>query len=309
MRLLVTGARGQLGWELTRSLAPLGDLIAVDRQALDLAQLEMIAPAVRGFAPDVIVNAAAYTAVDRAEEEHALACRINGDAVGILADEAARSGALLIHYSTDYVFDGRKTAPYREDDSVAPLNAYGRSKLQGEAAIQASSCDWLVFRTTWVYAARGNNFLCSILRLAADRDSLRIVADQHGAPTAARYLADMTAHIIRTAQQERAEDRFSSGLYHMTASGSTTWHGFATAIVDGARRHSHAPPLNVRTIEPIMSHEYPTAALRPANSMLDNAKLARRFALYQTAWQDMLKTTLEDAFAATGANRPSGTPA
>lgn len=297
MKLLVTGATGQLGWELTRSLAPLGQVIAVDRAALDLARLETIAPAIRAFAPDVIVNAAAYTAVDRAEHEEALACRINGEAVGILADEAARCGALLIHYSTDYVFDGRKTEAYREDDPVSPLNVYGRSKLQGEAAIQASSCDWLLFRTTWVYGPRGHSFLQSILRLASDRDNLRIVADQRGAPTSARSLADMTAHIIRTAQIERADGNFASGLYHMTAGGSTTWHGFATAIVEGARKQARAPSLNVRTIESIMTHEYPTAASRPANSMLDNTKLARRFALHQTPWQDGLKVTLEDAFA------------
>lgn len=297
MRLLVTGATGQLGWELTRSLRPLGQVFALDRAALDLARLETIAPAIRAFAPDVIVNAAAYTAVDRAEQEEAMACRINGEAVAILADEAARCGALLIHYSTDYVFDGEKAEPYREDDPVAPLNVYGRSKLLGETAIQASSCDWLVIRTTWVYAPRGNNFLQSILRLSMDRDTLRIVADQHGAPTSARTLADMTAHIVRTAQHERAGARFASGLYHMSAGGSTTWYGFATAIVAGARAQVRAPSLKVRSIDPITTDEYPTAASRPANSMLDNAKLAQRFRLYQTAWQDELERTLQDAFA------------
>ena len=275
MRLLVTGARGQVGWELTRSLMPLGEVVALDRARLDLADLANLASTVRSVHPDVIVNAAAYTAVDRAETEEDLATRINGDAVGILAEAAAECGALLVHYSTDYVFDGSKSAPYDESDATAPLNAYGRSKLRGEEAIRHSSCDWLIFRTTWVYGARGNNFLQTILRLARDRDMLRIIADQHGAPTPARFLADVTVHVVQRALRERQTNDFVPGLYHLSAAGETTWHGFASAIVEAARQSTNPPPIATRRIEAIGTDEYPTAATRPRNSMLDQRALRR----------------------------------
>ena len=297
MRLLVTGANGQLGWELARSLAPLGDVDALTRDTLDLADLASIAPAVRDRHPDVIVNAAAYTAVDRAESEEALATRVNGEAVGVLADEAKRCGALVVHYSTDYVFDGRKDAPYLETDRPSPLNAYGRSKLAGEEALRRSDADWLAFRTTWVYGPRGSNFLQTILRLAAERETLSIVADQRGAPTTARFLADATAHAIRSATAERRDGRFASDLLHLTADGETTWHGFATAIVDEARALGRGAAPRVRTIAAIGSADYRTAAARPLNSMLDNTRFIERFDLHRPHWQAGMKATLQEVLA------------
>ena len=295
MRLVVTGANGQLGWELVRSLSPLGEVIALARNDLDLARLETIAPTLRELRPDVLVNAAAYTAVDHAEEDEALASRINGEAVGILAGEAARCGAMMVHYSTDYVFDGRKTAPYTETDPVAPLNAYGRSKLQGERAVQDSSAAWLIFRTTWVYGARGQNFLRTVLRLAGEREALRIVADQRGAPTGARLIAEMTAHAIRAAQIERRRGSFVSGLYHLSAAGDTTWHGFASAIVEGLRDIGASGAVKTKTIEAIRSEDYPARAPRPKNSLLDNTRLIERFDLYRPDWRHTLTTTLQEA--------------
>ena len=297
MRLVVTGASGQLGWELARSLAPLGEVVALTRGELDLARLDTIGPKLRELQPDVIVNAAAYTAVDQAESDEALASRINGEAVGIMADEAARAGALLIHYSTDYVFDGQKTAPYTETDAVAPLNAYGRSKLQGELAIQNSSAAWMIFRTTWVYGARGQNFLRTIWRLAGERETLRIVADQRGAPTGARLIAEISAHAIRAAQIERRNGKFVPGLYHLSADGQTTWHGFATAIVEQLRELAPNDFVKTTSIEAIASKDYPVPARRPNNSLLDNSKLTDRFDLYRPDWRQTLTTTLQDALA------------
>ncbi|HRP98257.1 MAG TPA: dTDP-4-dehydrorhamnose reductase, partial [Rhodocyclaceae bacterium] len=202
MRLMVTGATGQVGFELARSLMPLGEVVALDRRACDLAQPLSLAAVVTRVAPDVIVNAAAYTAVDRAEAEEALATTINAEAPAVLAGAARAAGALLVHYSTDYVFDGAKAGAWREDDAVAPLNAYGRSKLAGERAIAASGCDHLILRTSWVYAARGANFVRTMLRLGAERERLAVVADQLGAPTWARNIADATAHVVAAAQRE-----------------------------------------------------------------------------------------------------------
>ena len=297
MRFVVTGTNGQVGWELARSLSPLGEVIALTRADLDLAQLETIAPTLRALQPDVLVNAAAYTAVDLAENNEALASRVNGEAVGVLAGEAARCGALLVHYSTDYVFDGQKAAPYVETDPVAPLNAYGRSKLQGERAIQDSSAAWLIFRTTWVYGSRGQNFLRTILRLAGERETLRIVADQRGAPTGARLIADMTAHALRAALVETRRGDFASGLYHLSADGATTWHGFASAIVERLRGMGAGRAVITKTIEAIAADDYPTAALRPKNSLLDNTQLVERFELCRPDWRETLRTTLEEALA------------
>jgi dTDP-4-dehydrorhamnose reductase len=289
MRLLVTGAHGQVGWELARSLAPLGDVAALTRADLDLADLDRIANVVRALSPDVIVNAAAYTAVDRAESEPALANTVNGDAVGLLADEARRSGALLVHYSTDYVFDGVKQGAYVETDAIAPINAYGRSKALGEAAIAASGCRGYVLRTTWVYGARGNNFLQTIRRLAGERDLLRVVADQHGAPTSARYIADATAQIVRQLTIEK-RDRAEPGVYHLTAEGQTTWHGFAEAIVAGLRNLDAT--LRVKSIEPIQSDAYATVAKRPTNSVLYNGRCTQSFGIYRPDWADLLDQVL-----------------
>lgn len=293
MRLMVTGATGQVGWELARSLMPLGEVIALDRQRCDLSRPETLAALVREIAPDVIVNAAAYTAVDRAEGEEALATRINGEAVGALAEAARSRGALLVHYSTDYVFDGRKAAPYAEDDAVAPLNAYGRSKLAGEAAIAAVDCDHLILRTTWVFAARGANFVRTMLRLGAERETLRVVADQIGAPTWARNIADATAHIVGRAQAERMQGAFHSGIFHLASRGETSWHGFAEAIF-AAARNLLPEAMKVDTVEAITSADYPVPAARPCNSRLALERLEARFGVVMPDWRDALMRCLED---------------
>jgi len=246
-------------------------VIATDRATLDLADPDAIRRAVREAKPGVIVNAAAYTAVDKAESEPGLALRINGEAPGILAAEAARAGALLVHYSTDYVFDGAKDAPYVEDDPTGPVNAYGRSKLEGERAILASGCRHLVLRTSWVYAPRGRNFMLTILRAAREQPELRVVDDQVGAPTSAQAIAGATQALI-------AAD--AGGLYHLSAAGRTSWHGFATAIVQGA---GLATP-----VLPIPTAQYPTPARRPRNSLLDNARLQEDFGIALPGWRELL---------------------
>ncbi|MFC6522058.1 dTDP-4-dehydrorhamnose reductase [Undibacterium arcticum] len=281
MRLLVTGANGQVGWELARSLMPLGEVIAVDRARCDLSRPDTIAALIQDIRPDVVVNAAAYTAVDKAEQEEALATVINGTAVGVLAQEARKANALLIHYSTDYVFDGSKDKPYVEDDVPNPVNAYGRSKLAGEIAIRQAACDYLILRTTWVYAARGNNFVKTILRLARERDELSIVADQFGAPTWARNIADATAHMIRQASLERRAEQFTSGIFNLTNSGKTTWHGFAQAIVAAQSPAS----LKLTKLNPIPTTAYPLPAKRPANSCLDAGEFGKRFGLVMPSWE------------------------
>jgi len=258
MRLLVIGANGQIGWELTRSLMPLGHVGAMDRATCDLGQPESLPEIIRGAKPDVLVNAAGYTAVDKAEHEESLATLINATAVGVLAQAAHRIGALFVHYSTDYVFDGAKDGPYVEDDAPAPLNAYGRSKLAGETAVREAGGDHLILRTSWVYAARGQNFLRTILRRARKGEELRVVDDQVGAPTWARNVADATAHVIRQARQEQTRGRFRSDILHVTAAGSTSWHGFAQAIAHCARTPGPVP-----VVRPVASRDRPTAAIRP----------------------------------------------
>ncbi len=227
MKILLTGGNGQVGWELVRALLPLGEVITTNRAQANLSDLNNLRRTVQKYSADVIVNAAAYTAVDKAETEESLAFLINAEAPGILAEEAKKTGALLIHYSTDYVFDGTKISAYAEDDAPNPVNVYGQSKLAGEKAVQATGADYLILRTSWVYAARGHNFLKSVLRLAAEREELNIVADQIGSPTWARLIAEATAHIIRQSMIERHGGIFNSGLYHLTSHGETSWHGFA----------------------------------------------------------------------------------
>ena len=288
MKILLTGCAGQLGRELKRSLASLGEVVACDRRQIDLADPDAVRDAVRAIAPDAIVNAAAYTAVDKAENEADLAHTINAAAPTLLADEAARRGALLIHYSTDYVFDGRKALPYVESDPVNPLGAYGRSKLAGEAGIQLSGADHLIFRACWAYAARGANFLRTILRLAAEREELRVVADQVGAPTWARLIAEATAHALKQAMQERRDGQFESGVFHLAAAGETSWHGFASAIVAGRSG------LRVKAVTPITTAEYPLPAVRPANSRLNTDRFQHRFGLVLPDWRDGLQLCLED---------------
>lgn len=294
MKLLVTGANGQVGWELARSLMPLGDVIALDRSRCDLSRPAALAALIGELAPDVIVNAAAYTAVDRAESDETAATLINGAAPGELARVAKRSGALLVHYSTDYVFDGTKPAPYDEDDPVAPINAYGRSKLAGELAIRESGCDHLIFRTTWVFAARGGNFVRTMLRLGAERDSLQVVADQIGAPTWARNIADATALAVARAQAERQQHSFSSGVFNLASRGETCWHGFAETIFAAARAQLPGIGLKVAAVTPIPSSAYPTPAARPANSRLAPGKLQARFGIVMPRWDDALARCLDD---------------
>ncbi len=294
MKIVVTGATGQVGFELVRSLMPLGAVVALDRAACDLAEPGSAAAIVAGHSPDVIVNAAAYTAVDRAEAEDALALRINAEAPGAFARVARQAGALLVHYSTDYVFDGRSERPWTEEDAPAPINAYGRSKLAGERAIEAAGCDYLVLRTSWVYAARGENFLRTMLRLGVERECLRVVADQVGAPTWARNLADATALVVMGACAERRAGRFESATLHMSAAGRTSWHGFAEAIfADGAARVPGFSPV-VRLVEAIPSSAWPTPAARPAHSVLDCERLATRFGIRLPHWRQALVRCLEE---------------
>ena len=294
MRILLTGASGQIGWELARSMQPLGEVMACDRRRVDLSAPASLAALVESVRPQVIVNAAAYTAVDRAEQESALADTINGEAPGVLAAAARRAGALFVHYSTDYVFDGSGNAPRREDALVAPINAYGRSKLAGERTIAEAGGDWLVLRTSWIYASRGSNFVTTMLRLGAERESLRVVADQVGAPTSARLVSDATAQIVRQALVERAQGRFASEVLHLCAAGETSRHGFAQAIFGGWRELAGDDSLKVRRLTPIPSSEHPAPAARPLNSRLDCSRLARRYGICLPEWRIGLGLVLEE---------------
>jgi dTDP-4-dehydrorhamnose reductase len=289
VRILLTGANGQVGWELQRALAPLGEVIALDRSRLDLSRPDALRETVRAIAPDAIVNAAAYTAVDRAESEPELARAINAIAPGILAEEAHRLEAVLVHYSTDYVFDGTKPEPYTESDSPNPLSVYGRTKLEGERAIGASGCRHLTLRTSWVYGTRGSNFLLTMLRLARERRQLRIVDDQVGAPTWCREIAQATAALL--ARPDLAAPGID-GLYHLTASGATSWFGFARAIFESPEmvRLGVTPP----TLEAIPTSAYPTPAQRPANSRLDCARLERRAGVTPASWDAALAQCLAE---------------
>ena len=290
--ILLIGGGGQIGWELRQTLAPLGPICAPERSALDLASADTIRGAVRETAPGLIVNAGAYTAVDRAESEPDLAQAINGAAPGVLAEEAKRLGAALVHYSTDYVFDGRSTRPYREDDATGPINAYGRSKLAGEQAIAAVGCTCLILRTAWVYSSRRANFLRTMRGLAAEREELRIVDDQHGSPTWARSIAEATALILThcNAHSGPGELGERGGLYHLTAAGETTWFGFAEAIV--AKMREAGEPLSVARMTPVTTAEYPTPAARPVFSVLDCTKAIKAFAIALPDWRDQLRLCL-----------------
>jgi dTDP-4-dehydrorhamnose reductase len=286
MKILLLGSKGQVGWELQRSLAPLGELVALDRHGAnglcgDLAQPEALADTVRTLQPRVIVNAAAYTAVDKAEAEPELARLINAKAPAALAAEASRLGALLVHYSTDYVFDGSGSKPWTEADTPAPLNVYGQTKLEGEQAIALSGAAHLIFRTSWVYAARGGNFAKTMLRLAKERERLTVIDDQWGAPTGAELLADVSAHAIRhTLMRPEA-----SGLYHLAASGCTSWHAYASHVIERARALQPDAAWAVREIAPVPSSAFATAARRPHNSRLDTQLLSTTFGLQLPHWQ------------------------
>lgn len=295
MKILLLGKDGQVGWELQRSLAPLGELVALGRSGAsglcgDVADLQGLAQTVRQLRPDVIVNAAAHTAVDRAESEPELARTLNALAPEVLAQEAQALGALLVHYSTDYVFDGSGNAPRAETDAVAPLSVYGSSKLEGEQGIQAAGCSHLIFRTSWVYAARGGNFAKTMLRLAQEREELTVVDDQWGAPTGADLIADVTAHAIRHVLQ-RSQD---AGLYHLVAQGETNWHAYAGYVLEQARQIQPTLAIKVREIRPVPSSAFPTPAQRPQNSRLDAHKLQKTFSLQLPAWQQGVKRMLHE---------------
>ncbi|WP_132999176.1 dTDP-4-dehydrorhamnose reductase [Luteimonas arsenica] len=300
MRLLLLGANGQVGHALRRELAPLGEVVCTTRsgtlpdgtacERADFDQPSTLPALVERIAPDVVVNAAAYTAVDRAEEERDAAFRANAEAPAALAEACARRDALLVHYSTDYVFDGNGTRPWREDDATAPLGVYGASKLAGEDAVRGSAARHMVFRTAWVYGAHGHNFMRTMLRLGADRDELRVVADQVGTPTPARLIAQATAQAL-------AADPGASGLWHLTAAGSTSWHGFAEAIFSGAQARGLLP--KAPRVLPIATSEYPTPARRPAYSCLDIGRMQADFGTSFPDWHDALSSVLDEV-AATG---------
>ena len=285
MKILLYGKNGQLGWEQQRSLAPLGELVALDRHSAglcgDLSNLQGLAETVQCVRPDVIVNAAAHTAVDRAESEPELARTLNALAPGVLAQEAHKLGAWLVHYSTDYVFDGSGNTPWLESDVPAPLSVYGRTKLEGEQLIQAVCPRHLIFRTSWVYAARGGNFAKTMLRLAQERESLSVIDDQFGAPTGAELLADVSAHAIRQVLQ-RPQD---AGLYHLAASGETTWNRYAKHVLVQAERSQSAIKIVANEVKAVASSAFPTAATRPLNSRLDCSRLQATFGLSLPPWQ------------------------
>ena len=293
MRILLTGNTGQVGWELARALMPLGEVIAVDRNQADLTDLNALRAIVDEIQPNVIVNPAAYTAVDKAESESELAFRVNAEAPGVLAEEASKIGALLVHYSTDYVFDGSKVSPYTETDDTNPINVYGQSKLAGEQAIQAVGGDYLILRTSWVYASRGNNFLKTIMRLAAEREELKIVADQIGTPTWARLIAETTTHVIRQSVFEQQCSILNSTTYNLTASGETSWHGFAQKIVELAKEQGKSDLKN-RAMLPIPTSDYPLPAKRPANSRLSNDSLEQQFGLVMPSWDNALRLCMQE---------------
>lgn len=304
-RILLTGVSGQLGWELRRALMPLGDLVCTagpdqvlgGAEILDLSSAEETRAFVRRVAPDFIVNPAAYTRVDNAEDEATLARAINAEAPAILAEEARRCGALMVHYSTDYVFDGQASRPYNEHYPASPINVYGQTKLDGELAIQASGVPHLILRTSWLYGSRGNNFLLTILRIAARQGELRIVDDQTGAPTWARQVAEATAQVLsQAAQLGRAWLEERAGVYHLTASGATSWFGFARAILQQAQG-----PARAAKLVPIPTVDFPTRAARPTYSVLDCGKAASTFHLALSPWEEHLARVMEEVNSPAGA--------
>lgn len=295
MKILLLGKNGQVGWELQRSLAPLGEVIALDRQGRDdglcgnLEDIGGLLATVAKVSPDVIVNAAAYTAVDQAETESERAYAVNALAPAALANAAQKIGAWFIHYSTDYVFDGAGSQPWREADFPAPLNTYGQTKLEGEHAAQFCA-KHLIFRTSWVYAARGGNFAKTMLRLASERSTLNVIADQWGAPTGAELIADVTAHAIRAARHHAS----LSGIYHLAAAGETTWHGYANHVIEYVRARGVAFRVPPDAVCAIPTSSYPTPATRPLNSRLDTTKLQQAFDLWMPSWQRGVNRMLDE---------------
>jgi len=298
MKILLLGCDGQVGWELQRSLQPLGEVVALDFQsrdhAADFSKPDALAATVQAVRPDLIVNAAAHTAVDKAESEPGLAQAINADAPGVLARSAAACGAWLVHYSTDYVFDGSGDQPRDEDAPTGPLSVYGRTKLAGEMQIRASGCKHLILRTSWVYAARGGNFAKTMLRLAATKTELNVIDDQIGAPTGADLLADLTALMARAA---RAQPELA-GTYHAVAAGATSWHGYARLVIETARERGVALALPPDALRPIPTSAYPTPAPRPLNSRLDTRKLRERFDVNLPHWESGVRRLLSEILPA-----------
>ena len=298
MKVLLFGKNGQVGWELQRSLSVLGEVVGLDRSSTehcgDLARLGDLAETVRGVRPDVIVNAAAYTAVDKAESEPDLAQTVNAAAPGVLAQEAQKLGAWLVQYSTDYVFDGSGDRPWLETDQPAPLSVYGRTKLEGERLIAAHCHRHLILRTSWVYSARGGNFIRTMLRLAQERDRLTVIDDQHGAPTSAELLADVTALAIHQLARSIDLGKKMTGIYHLAAGGQTTWHGYASHVLSQARRMK--PEINIKAtgIAPVTTEAFVTAARRPRNSRLYTAKLEAAFSLTLPPWQQGVDRVLAE---------------
>jgi dTDP-4-dehydrorhamnose reductase len=296
LKILLLGKNGQVGWELQRSLAPLGQVLALDRHSTvfcgDLSHPERLAQTVHDWRPDVLVNAAAHTAVDKAESEPELARCLNATAPAALAQAAAAIGAWLVHYSTDYVFNGQGDQAWQEGDATGPLSVYGQTKLEGEQAIVASGCKHLIFRTSWVYAARGGNFAKTMLRLAGERERLTVIDDQHGAPTGADLIADVTAHAIRQAMANPASAL--AGIYHLVASGETSWHGYASHVIAQARQLHPEQGLKVTDIAPVPTTAFPTQAKRPLNSRLSTHKLQQAFGLVLPPWQQGVNRMLAE---------------
>jgi dTDP-4-dehydrorhamnose reductase len=291
MKILLTGKNGQLGFELQRALAPLGEIHAVGSQDCDLADADALRALVRRVAPDVIVNPAAYTAVDKAESDEATARAVNAVAPAILGEEGARLGALVLHYSTDYVFDGTKEGAYTEADPPAPQSVYGRTKLEGEQGLAAANPRHLVLRTSWVVGAHGGNFAKTMLRLAGEREKLTVVADQFGAPTPAALLADLSAHLVREHARAGAAD-FPYGTYHVAASGETSWHGYAQFVIGEALAAGKVLKATVDAIAPLATEQYPTPAKRPLNSRLDTSRFRMTFGLRLPPWQEGVRHVL-----------------
>ena len=304
--ILITGKNGQVGWELQRLLKDAGPTIALDRDAMDISKPDSLHRTISDLRPSIIINAAAYTAVDLAEEEPDYAQMVNGNAPGVMAEEAKKLDALLIHYSTDYVFDGKKRAPYVETDQPNPINAYGMTKLIGERAIESSGANYLIFRTSWVYSTRGRNFLLTILRLAREREELKVVNDQIGIPNWSRAIAEATAAVIKRVQKKptskpargRPRSKDLSGIYHMAGSGETSWFGFAEAILQQIHKGGFPEtvmgkvPITAKKILPISTAEYPTRARRPAYSVLNSTKLKQTFSVELPPWPDQLKSAV-----------------
>jgi dTDP-4-dehydrorhamnose reductase len=303
LRLLITGCNGQVGWHLQRTLAPMGEVTAIDIEQVDLTDARAVSRTVREIAPDIVVNAAAYTAVDKAESELELARAINVGAPAQIAEECSRSGALLVHYSTDYVYDGSKQVPYEERDATGPLSVYGQTKLAGDEAIKASGCAHIILRTAWVYDIRGKNFLRTVIRLAQEKDELRIVGDQYGAPTWARGLAEATTIILGRCLEHKSESgKWRTGIFHLSSGGRTSWAGFAQAILEDYVAFRSADgsgefgaPLKTQKVSAITTEEYPTPARRPRNSVLSSAQVQAAFGIVMPDWREQLRLAMQDA--------------